>query len=268
MTSDQPSYVLGSGPSIMDLSEDERLRLSAQPFVFAMNKYLLFWEKVGIAPTHYFLIDTHFPAYAVLQRTIERSKELPRPVQYCLGYRFRPFVNQPFLGKICHYRALKRVTQNDRGFQGHFLSVENPLFFKHVIDLFAPFSWADSLHEPLYYFRGSLTILLNLITILNPGNPIYLIGVDMNTHRSFYDEELAADQMLRDDFHAIGEKTGKHPTVVEKEAGGGNVVPGLLDKWDLIREACEKRGCVIRNINPKSMLVQEGKCEYAQLPSI
>jgi len=263
-----PSFILGSGPSIFDLNEEQKRWLSMQPFVFAMNKYLMFWDKVGIHPSHFFLIDTHFPAYAVLEKSIARKHELKKPVKFCLGYRFRPFVNQGLFGKFRNFYALKKVTKNDRRYTGRFLEIESPLFFDHQTNLFKEHKWAESLSEPLYYFRGSLTILLNLITILNPRNPIYLLGVDMNTNRTFYDEELQADPLLRDNFHVIGEKTGKHPTVVEMKVRDGRNVGGLLDKWEFIQKSCELAGCPIYNCNSQSLLVESGLCEYSPIPAL
>lgn len=262
------SFVLGSGPSILDITDRQREWLSAQPFVFAMNKYLLFWEIAGIQPSHFFLLDSHFPAYAVLQESVEIAQSLDRPPLFCLRDTYRRYVNQHPIMQWMRKPGLLKQTKNEHGFVPEFLEIDNPLFFKSTDSLHAELKWADNLNQVLYYYRGSLTVLLNLITILNPNQPIYLLGVDMNTADSFYQDELNQRPMLRDQFHSVGEKAGKHPTVVERTLKGGKKMPGILDRWPFIKESCEARGCPIYNTNPNSMLVEEGLAEHRPLPEI
>lgn len=262
----RPSVILGSGPSILDLTPGQKELLSRSPFVFGMNKYLMFWDVVGVHPSHFFLFDHHFPAYAVLQKSVERAPELRRYPLFCLRNSYRPFVNKGSLGKRLHRRKLEHIASNDHGFEARFLDIERVMYYWSTDSLFAKLRWADSLWQKLYYYRGSLSVLMNLATILNPRQPIYLLGVDMNTPLAFYQEQLDAMPMLRDRFHARGEQSGKHPTVVEHQLKDGRSVPGILERWPFLRESCEARGCPIYNVNPESLLVQEGLAEHRPLP--
>ncbi len=254
------SYVLGSGPSLLDLTSEERTRLTREPFVFAMNKYLLFWDKIGVEPSHTFLADTHYPAYEVLARSLARSRELRRPPRFHLHRYYRDYIN---VGPAARYfdLVLRARLIHNGGWRGRYLEFDpTPNFFAASTHNFEPMVWARSFEEQLYFYRGSLSILLNLICILNPGRPIYLLGVDMNTPESFYEEEMARDASLHDKWRAIGEREAAHPTVLQYES-----IPGILEKWPFIWESCLEAGCPIYNVNPASMLVERGLCEARPL---
>lgn len=261
MGSGSASYVLGSGPSLLALTSEERARLSREPFVFAMNKYLMFWDKIGIEPSHTFLADTHFPAYEVLARSLARSSELRRSPRFHLHRYYRDYINVEPVVRYFDFVLRARLIHNG-GWSGRYLKFDpTPNFFEASTHNFEPMVWARSFEEPLYFYRGSLSILLNLICIVNPGQPIYLLGVDMNTPESFYEKEIARDTSLHDKWRAIGEREAAHPTVLQYES-----IPGILEKWPFIRESCLEAGCPIYNVNPKSMLVERGLCDARPLP--
>lgn len=255
------TYVLGSGPSLLRLTESEKRFLGNEPFVFAMNKYLLYWDKVGVHPSHYFLADTHTPAYLVLHRSARRARELARPPLFCIHRTYAQFVNAGLGTKLGSLRDVARESWRTRTPLG-FLNLPRVLFFDSSIHNDRPLEWAASLAEPLYFYRGSLTVLLNLATILNPGRPIYLLGVDMNTPVSFYEEEIARDPRLHDRYRAIGLREGVHPTVAAVSG-----IPGILDRWDFVSRSCAAAGCTIYNTNPDSLLVEKGLCGFRALPA-
>jgi hypothetical protein len=256
------TYILGSGPSLTRLDDAQRRFLDAQPFVFAMNKYLLYWDRIGVHPSHFFLADTHFPAYLVLQRSVRRASELRRAPLFCLHRDYARFVNAPLGTRMRALPAMARLLWRARGTPVHFLSVPEVLFFDSGITNDLPLVWARSLDEPLYFYRGSLSVLLNLATILNPGRPIHLLGVDMNTPAAFYEDAVARERRLHDRYRAIGEREGVHPTVAAIDG-----IPGILHRWDFMARSCAEAGCPIDNANPQSLLVQRGLCPHNALPS-
>lgn len=264
MTDAQPaSYILGSGASLAQLTTAEREFLSKQPFVFAMNKYLMYWDIIGVHPSHYVQADTHWPAYAVVQRAAERLPELNRAPVFCLyGNYFRYFINQPWPLKLKNYRWLRRIRRQGRGYPVRFLTLPEVLYFDHVHWTDGPQQWADSLDEPLYIYRGSLALVLNLATLLNPGGDIYLLGVDMNTPESFYDDEIKNEPLFQDWTRDVAARENVHPTVATIDGK-----PGILHQWEFIQQACANRGSTIYNVNPHSLLVEEGWCATRPVPA-
>lgn len=249
-----PSFVLGSGPSLLDLTMDERNALSRAPFVFAMNKYVLYWDRLGVHPSHYFLADTHPPAGIVLRETARRARELHRPMRFCLNEAYRAIVNVPGTEKLRALPALARASWRHRALL-RFVDSPGALFFSNPVRNDAPLRWAKSLEKPLYFYRGSLTILLNLATILNPGNPIVLLGVDLDAPGHFFGSQLP--RALRDRYGDAGAREGIHPTHAEIDG-----VPGILHRWDFVRASCEACGCPIFGASRKSLLVREGRVGY------
>lgn len=251
-------YVLGSGASLKELTEAEKRYLEGQTTV-AMNKYLLFWEKLGVFPTHFFLADIHHPSLKVFEESVAIAQKGPRPVHFFLADEFRRryginpvkrLVNAPF--RLRHY------------FKHGFLyspevTAEPVTYFKRCQTWDAPEVWGKTLNDLMYFYRGSLTVLLNLLAVLKLGRSIKLLGVDLGSAASFFQEEIAQRPDLFDDYMKMTAAPERKHMTAETFKG----MPGIQTKWPFIRENLEKEGISLYCCNPKSLLVEEGLCPYA-----
>lgn len=267
--STSPTYVLGSGSSILELTPGQCDFLSQAPHVIAMNKFILYWEKVSIAPSHYFLADIHFPSYLVLQRTLEKIESMPREPVLWLERRYRPFLLAD-VSKAKRQSARAQLAEwqescPDRSLKLHNLTSRKLLFFRRRDHFSKPrwYNWAVSIHQPLYFWRSSLTILLNLLYLLRPHSPIVLVGVDLNRSESFFQEEFEQDTLLHDHTLGRGYEASLHPTAARL---GQN--EGIQSRWPFISRMCARHGITIYNSNRESLLVKEGYLEYRNVPEL
>src|SRR4029453_12249098 len=68
--------ILGSGPGLLELSDTEKDYLRQSPTV-AMNRYLAFWDLVGIWPTFVYLADTLGVGRKVFDRLTHAASQGP-----------------------------------------------------------------------------------------------------------------------------------------------------------------------------------------------
>lgn len=220
-------FILGSGSSLLELTSDERAFLNENP-TLAMNKYMLFWDILGIWPTYTFLADTHHPAAEVLTRSIEEIAKHPhkRPPQFLLT---ADYADWP-------------------------IKILNPLFFKRYHH-HGNNQWANHPSELMYFHRGSLSCLLNLVTVLKIAKKVSLMGIDLNTKESFFEERYSADKSLHDYFEPKREKSSVHVTAAEVLG-----IPPIQVKLPWIFEKMKESGIEVLSTNPKSLLVKDGLC--------
>lgn len=220
-------FVFGSGASLLDLTAQERKLLSKLP-VLTMNKNLLYWDVLGIWPTYTYLADTHFPASEVFTRMVETLVTAPerRLPGFILRDDYRPWP----------------------------LTALQPLYFKrHSVSGNHP--WAESLDDKMYFHRGSLSCLLNLITALKFAPKVTLLGVDLDDGAPFYQERYGTDTTLHDVWEAIRQSTGVHPTALEHEG-----VPPIQAKLPWIFEQMAARGVTVSCYSAKSLPAKLGLC--------
>ncbi len=244
---------------MLRLSEKERAFLDTQTTV-GMNKYLLFWDILGVYPTHYFLADIHYPALRVYEESVERVEEAGRPVHFLLdqtyrrrygGGAFKWLWNLPF--RLDVYRR--------HGFWYH-PEVTPPAatYFKRCHRWKAPEEWGRSLDDLMFFWRGSLSCLINLLTVIGLGRRIKLLGVDLNTAGSFFDDALKTRPYLLDNYMQMQQQAEKRQHFTAMRYQG---MPGIQAKWPFIQENVHAMGCEIHCCNPDSLLVEEGLCPYA-----
>lgn len=220
-------FILGSGASILRLTDAERSMLNASATV-AMNKYLLYWDMIGVWPSYTFLGDAQETAPEILTRSIETlvqspSKSLPKFLLVDL-YRSWP------------------------------LAAMKPMWFRRPIHN-GDHPWATSIDEPMYFHRGSLTCLLNLVTVLRLAPKITLMGVDLDDGKAFYAERYDRETILHDSWEGLRHATGAHPTAIEYQN-----IPPIQDRLPWVFGKMKEMGIDVFCQNPNSLLVKQGLC--------
>lgn len=252
-------YVLGSGTSMLDLTDEEKNHIALHPCV-GMNKYVLFWDLAGIFPTHFFLADIHYPAMRVYEESVAIIEASGKPVHYLLAEFFRQRYGTGLRKRL--WNAPFRLKQHvQHGFlYAPDLTVSDVTYFKRCQTWYAPQVWGTSLDDLMYFYRGSLSVLLNLLCVLNLGKRIKLLGVDLSTSSSFYDEAIKDRPYLVDQWMRLQQQgVAKRHVTAEPIQG----MPGIQEKWPFIQSNVERMGFALYCCNPKSLLVEEGLCPYA-----
>lgn len=220
-------FILGSGSSLLDLTQGERDELAKLPTI-AMNKYLLYWDIIGIWPTYVFLADFHQPAPEVLTRCVELFAQSDYETLPCLLLS-KDYENWP-------------------------LSALHPIFFPHTptaVDM----PWSDSMDEPMYFHRGSLTTLLNLVTVLKFAPKVTLLGVDLDDGKPFYAKRYDTDSTLHDYWENLRRDTGTHPTALEYCG-----IPPVQAKLPWVFDRMRERGVAVECYSKRSLLVKNALC--------
>jgi hypothetical protein len=212
---------------MLELSPAEKQHLGNATTV-AMNKYMLFWEKLGIWPSHYFLSDDHAPTEEVLRESLKIIFNSGRPWP-------RLLINRT-------YRALVPL-------QMHAHYFERALARKDAA------GWATSLEEPMYFFRGSLTVLLNYLTVQKAASRVCLLGVDLSRPGHFFSEELTRDYPHLVDRRAIN--LPAHFTALPRESW-----PPIQKRLPYAVAQARKHGVEVVSGAKDSLLVTQGICDY------
>ncbi|MEM1211456.1 MAG: hypothetical protein AAGI68_04075 [Planctomycetota bacterium] len=264
-----PVYVLGSGESLLGLTAGQKAELARHPRV-AMNKYLLFWEKVGVWPSHLFLADAHYPAVRVYQeshRVIASGVAEGRSgVHFLLDRLYaRKYGAGRWRGRAgwANLKTFGRGLLSQRFVYRPWYRPEPVTFFAHEIASQSSPGWARSLEEPLYFYRGSLTVLINLLCLLFPGRELCLLGVDL-TGPSFFDAELTARPELHDRYVRLErEQPGEGLHATQRVIEG---LPGVMSRLPEVVEHAAGMGVRVTCGSRSSLLVSEGVCEYVSVP--
>lgn len=222
-------YVLATGPSLSKITEEEKRVISASLSV-GMNRYVLFWEKFGIWPNFFFLGDIYVAAPAIFIEACSVILREKRPI--CL------LADE-------YYRAAAPVTHP-------------AVFFNRWHKDTDEAQWAESLDEKLFFWRGSLTCLVNLLCVMKVAPKIKLVGVDLNRPGSYFASEVKANPNLEDPKNIQAEKLGVHSTTMKGVSGEA----GIEAKWPYLMQRAKANGVEIVCCNPDSLLVQAGVCPH------
>lgn len=254
--------ILGSGRSLLRLTATERDYLSRHPRVLAMNKYLLFWEKLGVLPSAMFLADTKPSGVRVFHETLRILGTLERPLPYYVNADFfRLFVEPTDRAFI---KATRRWWKADYGYEPEKgVVVSYPLLRPFLVETEQKtFRFGSNLNEVLYHRRGSLTTAINLAAVIWPRATIKLLGIDLSDPGYFFDEELQAQwPELIDPSYERTKREGQHATALPTAAFEGTVQEGLR----AVNEHLGRMGTQLFCCNAESLLVRDGVCDYAPL---
>lgn len=173
--SNEPSYVIGNSWQLLKLTDEERRYLDSARFVFTCNYFAEHWRKAGFRPTHWTFGDTMDQAGCDILKSqldaIRNDPELQERLKHIFvcddsGYaldksmaeQVRQIVADSGL-PITMYRREEREKDN-RGF-------------------------AHSIHQP-FWRCGTLLDAFNQALIMNPGNPIRLLGCQLGKHTGHF----------------------------------------------------------------------------------
>lgn len=255
-------FIIGSGSSLLDLTPEEKDYLNNHPYTLAMNKYLLFYEKIGVIPKALFLGDFHFPTHKVFIETIEKAKQInPQPIYYVDDY-YQKLLKEPWKYWRWNLEERYKLYQKSNYIAPLNINYSHLKFFSAKLRDRPEFIWAKTFKDELFFQRGSLTTAINLAYLIYPECDIKLIGIDLNKNPSFYEEELKQRLDLTDHKNDLRSKeSGYHATVVKTRRGT------VIDRFPSIQRELTKQGRKLLCCNPDSLVVKQGLCNYVSIIS-
>lgn len=260
------------------------------------NKYAAFYSKAAITPLHvYFLVDysnniIRFLKYLISNLKFREFKNMTLIISD--RYKNTFFTNSfscffsylknliliivqnliIFTGKILISKINFPVFKNLKYGVKRYCNVNKPLRFNSIpasweVEYLTVNSWKDkssrwatSLEEDIYHYRGSLTTVLNYVSIKFPGRKILLVGVDLNTSNYFFEEELKKLPFSTEDWTTeLTKNNNKHFSVIEYEG------TSLEDVFPQIVNNLKKTKNQIYCLNEQSWLVEKGYVPAVQL---
>ena len=222
-------YVLATGPSLSQITEQEKQVIRGALSV-GMNRYVLFWEKLGIWPDFFFLGDKYVAAPSIFVEACNVIVGQDRPITLLVdGF----------------FRAAAPVTRPAIFFDRWHVDTDEA-------------RWATARDEKLFFWRGSLTCLVNLLCVLRVAPKIKLVGVDLNRPGSYFATEVQQRPDLEDPQNLEAARLGIHSTAMRGVKGEA----GIEAKWPYIQQSAKAMGIEIVCCNPDSLLVQAGVCPY------
>ena len=268
--------VLGSGLSILELTEQEIQYINRCKVVIAFNKFMIFYKKSKIIPTHVYFLDFHDNNLQILKHLLNVCKEDNLDnLTFILHNRVKDMI-------FPHYTKRLNILFKDfdlkKVFKGQFISylreLKDIVLFKAATGpkkaeyLFTSFNdwlqggeWAKTIAQSLYHYRGSLSSVLNYVTIIAPGKTVYLVGTDFNSSRYFFDKELNDLPFTTRDWTSdIIKEHNKHFSVIEYQG------TTIFDKIPYILYEMKQHGNQLFCINNKSEMVLKGNITLKKLP--
>lgn len=238
-----PVYILGAGSSLLSLTDKEKNHISKSGFVLSFNKYLMFSDVTGIPLTH-FLVGDH-------------TQKSTKALQYGLDYwAANELWDTKFLINRSYTYQIERWFKGDRKLKEKLL--KNTIFIRRYKWLEGG-EWASSLDDKLFHFRGSLTGAINIADILCQGSQIRLLGVDLNDHRYFFQDEIDINPKYK-----IFKKRLTSGEIHET-ADTWKGKPGILSAFPLILKNVRSHGGDIVCCNPNSLLVTKNILKYQSI---
>jgi len=279
--------VLGSGVSINDLSDKERKIIDLCEVKIAINKYAAFYKKAAIKPTHvyytddYYISSRNFFEYMISYLNKEKISNLT----FIVSKRMSPMLTQDkleFLIKKVFYffkdlviifsknRFISRISSimqiRKYGINSSQLRILKlpPKSVLHEVEILSHnkkgTAWAKTLKEPLYHFKGSLSSVLNYISIYFPNKKVLLVGVDFNTSNYFFEEELNKLNFETKDWtYDLTKKENKHYSIITTQG------VKMDDELPFMISELEKRHIELFNINENSYLVKQNFVKHIDL---
>jgi hypothetical protein len=252
-------YILGSGSSLLELTSDEKSYLNAHPRVLAFNKYLLFWDVLGLIPTDFLLGVRSWPAQIVFVRSLHIARQLRKPVNIYLDRFYAQYFIKGggWLNLVRGLRHRLKVFKHYKFWIPLSIIGFKANFFYYIWENWKnrPFHWATSLRDPLLASPSGLTLAINLASIIYPGCNIKLLGVDLNTNEYFFGDRLKEHPELIDWSFFLENTEKKHPSLLTDETYLLNSLKNIashLNSLELRLFCC----------NEKSLLITENICQY------
>lgn len=245
--------ILGSGESILNLSKDEINYINNCEYVIAVNKFSAFYKKAQITPTHIYFHDLfginilfyiieifkndNFKSIVLFTnpyvKNILYSKKITLPYKVIIDlfrYRFLSLIKILLkFGINCEIHKYKLFRR--------FKYIRIPETYNIIQLKLSKWnsetnSWGKSLEDTLYHYRGSLTTVLNIASIIAPNREICLVGNDFIGDKYFYEDELDKLGIPWKDFTYEIVKKNKTHFSFQKQNGKSmdNKIPYILKK--------------------------------------
>jgi hypothetical protein len=260
----QEVIILGTGKSILDLTNAEKTYINEHPNTIGLNFFYLKQDEVNLKIKNLFIHDANPKRPDLVFSSIKKANKANSEITFFIQ---RKICELFYLGKIDFITpALNtlKLSIKTRTFPARPIRKKNITMvgFHSLIAHNHPeldFYWAKELWQPLYHYRGSLTTALNLVDIYFKPKKIKLLGIDMNTPLHFYDKSYN-DLNARTDHHAKAYKMGLHATAL-----ANHQAPPIQTKLSVIFDHLSSKGVEVVCCSPSSLLVQEGICKYEPL---
>ncbi|EAZ92061.1 hypothetical protein [Crocosphaera chwakensis] len=274
----QDVIVLGSGCSILDLSEQEIEYINNCEVIIAINKFMAFYKKSKILPTHVYYVDAYSASTVYFLEYIFkicRQNNLSK-INFILNNKILkfPLNSKRLCSKKLAFWIKKQYLSieeeiHDKLFHGEPI---NPNLFLVPKDCSFEFishqswleggNWSNSLKESLFHYRGSLSTVLNYISIKYPQHPIKLVGVDFNSPGYFFQEELEKLNFTWQDWTTdITKEKKTHFSAISYKG------TTIFDKFDFMLAKLQETGNEVYSCNPHSLLVEKGLTKYKNVIS-
>ncbi len=267
--------VLGSGLSISRLNKQELDYINRCKVVIALNKFMAFYKEAKIMPTHIYFVDRHENSLNFLKYIFQVCKDdnlenltfiLHKDLKYRIySNTFKLFAN--FLFYFAYNLKLLFLRSEKKNFKQLFRTefyfkikpVHNYQFIT-VSKWLEGGAWSNSLSEKLFHYRGSLTTVLNYVSICFPKRKVLLVGNDFNGSEYFFQNELDALDVEWQDFTTnIVKESGVHFSFLDFKG------KKVTDSFPFILNKLEQSENELICVNKDSLLVTEANVKYAPL---
>jgi len=260
------AYIIGAGTSLLNLTDDEKTLLNDHPRTFAMNKYLLFYDILGIVPKAVFLADSHYPAQYVFFESIKIANQLNPKPHFFANIFYKKLFSRSILDLdfVLYFRY--HTYRYFHYWIPWFFNYEKITFFNNPNLGRKDFFWGKSLDDDLYFYRGSLTTAINLVNILYPECDICLLGIDLKSIDAFYTSQLQKHPaLLRKSANEIKKESFAQDAQKHLTSLTYNGTPGVQHVLPNIVSHLKNQGINLYSGNPDSLLVEEGICDFKPL---
>lgn len=269
--------VLGCGESILALTEEEIRFINKSKIVIAINKFAAFYDMVGIIPNYIYFHDELDNAFLIYKYILEKcySNNLTNLTIFTnkrfkhISSKYFSYIYIPYL-KIRSYlkwNILKKRTWNaDQIYKSQSIKIlHKPLNSKFISVKLEEYDkgelWAKDLNEELFNYKGSLSSVLNICSIISPNTPIYLVGNDFNSSRYFFQDKLEKDFPEWKDYTTnITKQYNKHMSFIPTNG------KTFIDAIPTIIKHLKETGNQLYCTNPKSLLCTKANVQFKKLP--
>lgn len=222
-------FIIGSGSSLLTLKDEEKAYISNKKTI-AMNRYILYWDIIGVWPTFVYLADS----LGIAKRAFLRMQQLVLESNH----------QSPIFFLDTYYE--------------NFVHPDIPVvFFNRDDTKGSQLIWASELNQPLFFHIGSLTSLLNLISVLKIAPVVKLIGIDLYLSDYFFQKHQNRYPDLINPWDHSASLSGKHYTIANTHGKGT-----ILDYWETINQKLSESNISLYCSNPVSLLVKKNYVEF------
>lgn len=271
--------ILGSGESILELNKDEVDYINKCKIVIAVNKFMGFYKKTGIYPTHVYFHDMSGLNFYLYILKICKEDNLKNLCFYtnsyfkCLTYKrwfgIISFVHDILIFRL--YALLVIVIRLGKTSNNYYAKLLRPVTYIKIHQSWKIIpikvtnyktggDWSSSLKDTIYHFRGSLSSVINIACIEAPNQDIYLVGNDFYGPNYFYQKELEESNLKWKDYtYELVKKNGRHISFQNVDG------TKISDQFPFIIENLKKSGNQLYCNNQNSLLVQNAGVQFKPL---